>query len=92
MTPTLQNHATPSADVLFQEVGGEAVLLSLASEQYFGLNPVGTRIWQLLGRDSSLQAAFDVLCGEWEIEPARLQDDLLSLVAQLADAGLVRVV
>ena len=38
-----------SEDVLFQEVGGETVLLDLASEQYFGLDAVGTRIWQLLG-------------------------------------------
>jgi hypothetical protein len=36
----------PSPEVLVQELEGEAVLLNLASERYFGLDDVGTRIWQ----------------------------------------------
>jgi hypothetical protein len=77
--------------VLFQDVAGEAVLLDLASERYFGLDPVGTRIWHLLGNDDSLQSAFDALSAEFEVEPDRLQADLLSLVAELAEAGLVEL-
>ena len=35
-----------SPDVLSQEVNGETVLLDLEGESYFGLNEVGTRVWQ----------------------------------------------
>ncbi len=42
---TLESILRHSGEVLQQEVGGEAVLLDLASESYFGLDPVGTRIW-----------------------------------------------
>ena len=88
---TLAQRVTRSDDALFQEVGGEAVLLDLASERYFGLDPVGTRIWSLLGDDDRLQAVCDALCNEYEAEPVRIRDDLLALVAQLAEAGLVTV-
>lgn len=91
MNVTLTQQVKPSADVLVQEVGGEAVLLDLTSERYFGLDPVGTRIWTLLGQESRLQQVFDALCAEYEVEPARLQTDLLALVNQLAEAGLVEV-
>ena len=91
MTLTLSRQAKPSNDVLFQEVGGEAVLLHLGSEQYFGLDPVGTRIWQLLGEDAHLQRTFEVMREEYEVDPARLESDLLALVGKLADAGLVQV-
>ena len=91
MNITLSQQAKPSDDVLFQEVGGEAVLLNLASESYFGLDPVGTRIWVLLTEDAALQRAFDILCDEYEVEPERLQADLLGLVEKLAEAGLVQV-
>ena len=37
-----------STEVIAQEVSGETVLLDLKSEQYFSLDVVGTRIWQLL--------------------------------------------
>ena len=88
---TLAQRATRSDDALFQEVGGEAVLLDLASERYFGLDPVGTRIWTLLADDDHLQAICDTLCAEYDAPQDRLQTDLLALVAQLADAGLVTV-
>ena len=91
MNLAISQKATPSDDVLFQRVGDEAVLLSLTSEQYFGLDPVGTRIWSLLSQDTSLQAAFENLCLEYEVEPERLEADLLAFVDQLAQAGLVKV-
>lgn len=91
MNPRLEHRAVPSDSVLYQEVGGEAVLLDLASETYFGLNAVGTRIWQLLLEDPSLLSVYDSLRNEYDVTPSQLQDDLLQLVGQLADAGLVRV-
>jgi hypothetical protein len=91
MNVTLAQQVKPSADVLVQEVGGEAVLLDLTSERYFGLDPVGTRIWTLLGQEPQLQLVFEALCTEYEVEPSRLQTDLLALVGQLAEAGLVEV-
>ncbi len=92
MDITLAHRATRSDDVLFQEVGGEAVLLDLASEQYFGLDPVGTRIWQLLEKAQPLQSVFETICAEFDAEPERIQGDLMVLMGQLATAGLVKVV
>ena len=80
-----------SDDVLFQEVGGEAVLLDLASEQYFGLDPVGTRIWELLDGQTALEQVHATLCGEFDAPAERIQADLLALVQELAVAGLVEI-
>lgn len=80
-----------SADAMFQEIGGEGVILDLASSSYFGLDEVGVRLWQLLQADSSLQAAYDVLQAEYDVDPAQLEQDLAILVGQLVDAGLASV-
>ena len=37
----------PSPQILFQKLGNEAVILHLQSEEYFGLDEVGTRIWEV---------------------------------------------
>lgn len=89
MKPTLADHVTLSHEVMFQEVDGEAVLLDLASENYFGLDNVGTRIWQLLQEHGSLRTVFDIMTKEYEVEPERLEADLINHVDQLAEAGLV---
>lgn len=91
MEITLAQRAVPSDEVLFQEVGGEAVILDLASESYFGLDQVGTRIWNLLLIDPGLQSVYESLQTEFEVDPAQLECDLLALVRKLADSGLVRI-
>jgi hypothetical protein len=91
LSVTLADRVTPSEDVLIQEVGGEAVLLDLASERYFGLDPVGTRIWALIGEGNNLQTVRDTLCREYDAEPERIESDLLALVTELAQAGLLKV-
>ena len=80
---------TVSKDVLFQEVGGETVLLDLASEQYFGLDGVGTRVWQLLNEGLGQGAMVDVLLDEYEVERERLEADVRELLASLLEAGLI---
>ena len=82
---------TVSKDVLFQEVSGETVLLDLASEQYFGLDEVGTRVWQLVNEGKSLEAMVEVLLGEYEVERERLEGDVRALLESLLEAGLVEM-
>ncbi len=89
--PTLTDSVSPSPDVLFQEVGGEAVLLDLASESYFGLDDVGTRIWQLLQDSGELRGVYQQMLEEYDVEPERLEADLLEHVGALAAAGLARI-
>jgi hypothetical protein len=78
-----------SPEVLFQEVSGETVLLDLDSEQYFGLDAVGTRVWQLIGEGASADAVVDTLLGEYEVERETLAADVDELLARLAEAGLI---
>jgi Coenzyme PQQ synthesis protein D (PqqD) len=78
-----------SPDALFQEIGGEAVILDLATSTYFGLDKVGARFWQLLQDDADLQRAVQQLLQEYDVEAAQLELDLDSLLKQLVAAGLV---
>ena len=82
---------TVSKDVLFQEVSGETVLLDLASEQYFGLDEVGTRVWQLVNEGKSLGGMIEVLLEEYEVEPEQLEGDVRALLESLLEAGLVEM-
>jgi len=54
LRPSLDSRVQANEGVLYQELQGEAVLLNLATGGYFGLDPVGTRIWQLLLENGQL--------------------------------------
>lgn len=85
----LNQTITLSPDVISQEVSGETVLLDLESENYYGLDEVGTRIWQLIKETNDLQAIYQTLLAEYEVKEERLQQDLDTLLAEISGLGLV---
>ena len=83
--------ASVPADVLVQELQGESVLLNVRSGRYFGLDQVGTRMWAALTTAESLQAAYDALLAEYDVEGERLERDLRALFERLVEHGLLEV-
>lgn len=87
----LSSKVIKSDQVLSQEVGGETVLLDLSSEQYFGLDRIGTRFWQLLEGGRSLGEVFASMLEEYDVSEAQLHSDLFALLDALQAAHLIEV-
>ncbi|MCB1730392.1 MAG: PqqD family protein [Halieaceae bacterium] len=87
----LNQTITLSPDVISQEVSGETVLLDLESENYFGLDEVGTRIWQLIKETNDLETIFNTLLAEYDVSEERLLGDLDALLGEIAGLGLVKL-
>jgi len=86
-----QQNITLAPDVLVQELSGESVLLNLNSEEYFGLDEVGSRMLSVLTGSASIQEASDRLLEEYEVEPEKLHQDLIELIENMVDHDLVTV-
>lgn len=80
-----------SEEALSQEVNGETVILDLKSESYFGLDEVGTRIWQLLQEHGDMQKSFDVMLQEFDVDAERLEADMHELLKMLDKHGLITI-
>ncbi len=87
----LDQKITFAETVFAQEVDGEMVLLDMESENYFGLDEVGTAIWQAMQEKEILKEVFDVLSEQYEVEPEMLEKDLSDFVGKLVESGLVKV-
>ena len=88
---SLSSRARIPAHVLFRDLQGELVVLELERGVYFGLDPVGTRIWHLLRDERTLQDVVAALVVEYEVDEAQGAADVLALVRQLQEQGLVDV-
>ena len=77
--------------VIARKIGDETVILALESGTYFGLDPVGARMWHLMEAGKSLAQVCDTMIEEYEVERDVLQRDLLSLVGELVEKKLVDV-
>ncbi len=73
------------------ELEGEAVILNLKSGLYYGLNPVGASIWNLLQQPRTVSEIRDAILAEYSVEPQQCERDLLELLQQLEALGLIEV-
>jgi hypothetical protein len=78
-------------DVIFQELEGEAVLLNMRTGIYFGLNPVGMRIWQLLSKHGEVETVATMLLDEYNVSEDQLRNHLSDFIKKLQSKGLVEV-
>ncbi len=78
-------------NVIARQVGDEIVLLDLDNGTYFGLDPVGARIWELISQGRTLAAVCEVIVDEYDVTREIIEQDLLKLVENLAAQRLVQV-
>ena len=76
-------------DITFSIVGQDAFLLNTQTNKYYALEEVGTRLWELLKDGKQLKESYQILLDEYEVESAQLELDVLELVGDLMENGLV---
>src|ERR1700747_3257422 len=73
------------------EVDAETVVLHFDKGVYFGLNEVGTLIWNQVQQPRKVQEIRDAILREYEVSDEQCERDLFALLRELSDKGLVEV-
>lgn len=77
--------------VLKRTAGNETVLLDLDSEEFFGLDGVGARAFELFEQPRRLSAVVDTLLSEYDVDRETLTADVTDLVSDLVERNLLVV-
>ena len=91
MTISFSDRVKVPDDILISNLQDESVILNLNSERYFGLDDVGTRMLTALSTSNSIEAAYEVLAAEYDVDRQMLRDDLIVLVENLLQQGLIKL-
>ena len=77
------------ADVVWQEIDGQAVALDLRSSRYFTINASGAALWELLADETDVPTMVAALVTTHGIDPGRAAADVDSFLSELRDNGLI---
>ncbi len=91
MSLAFSTRVIPALDVMFRMVDDEIVMLNLKTELYLGCDAVGTRMWAALTGSDSIQAAFELLMTEFDVQAEELRRDLEEFIGKLLDQGLIEI-
>ncbi len=91
MELSLNSTVSIAQDVVSCDLVEEAAILNLKDGVYYGLNPVGARIWNLIQKPMKVNDILEVLVDEYDVEKDVCQSDLMELLKQLLDKELVKI-
>jgi hypothetical protein len=72
-------------------LGEESAILNLKNTVYYGLNPVGARVWNLLQQARTVGELRDAILDEYDVDAGRCESDLLALLEKMRSEGLIQV-
>jgi hypothetical protein len=73
------------------ELSAETVVLHFNKGAYFGLNELGTVIWQKLQQPRTAGQIRDAIVEQYDVDKVQCEQDVLQLLNQLHDEGLIEI-
>lgn len=70
-------------------IEGEAVILSMETKVLRGLNPVGSRVWELIDGRRDVEEIIGEIVREFDVAAAEAGRDVMGFIQELLDRGLV---
>jgi hypothetical protein len=88
---SLNSIVSVAADQVSCELDGDAAILNLKRGEYHGLDPVGATVWSLIERPTPVSKIVDAMVARYEVDRTRCERDLLNLLGQLDERGLIQI-
>ena len=89
--PTLDDEVRVPERVEYSRVRDQIALLNVETGVYFGLDEIGARMWDLMCEHRTLRVAAERMERDFDVAPDRLREDLLRLVRELVEKGLLEI-
>ena len=78
-------------EVVSCDLDGEAAILDTKDGIYYGLDPVGAKIWNLIQKPILLEEVIQIILNEYEVDKNQCTNDIFELIEELLDNRLVKV-
>ena len=73
------------------DLDGEKVMMSLDKGEYFMMNEVGSRIWEIISEPINVRRIIDTLCSEYEVDEETCKDTVVEFLGRLNNADLISI-
>ncbi len=88
---TSQSRIAIAADQVSCGLGGETAIVNLKNGVYYGLDAVGTYVWNRLGGTVTFGELCDSLMRTYDVDECRVEADMRTFLRELADQGLIEI-
>lgn len=78
-------------DIVEANIDGETVMMSIDSGEYFGLDPIATKIWNDIESRQKVTAICERLQNDFDVSPEQCQTDVLNFLNALSEKSIIEI-
>ncbi|EAU55006.1 lasso peptide biosynthesis PqqD family chaperone [Mariprofundus ferrooxydans] len=78
-------------EIVHSDMDGETVMMSVNEGSYYGLNGVGSQIWELLEQEMSVDAICTELLGHFDVEEEQCRSEVLTFLEEMATSNVIEI-
>ena len=91
-TINLDSTIARNDEIIFSDMDDEMVMMSIDKGEYYGVNPVGRRIWELLASPGPVAGICDTLCREYNVTEEQCNREVLDFLNHLLEKEVIKIV
>ena len=88
---SLQSTVMVTSEQVSCPLGDESAILNIKNSVYYGVNPVGATVWNLLKEAKTVSEIRDAILDEYDVDQVRCEKDLFALLEEMRSEGLIEV-
>ena len=88
---TLETTIQRSQELLASNIGDEVVMMSIENSAYYGLDPVGSKIWEMISEPMRVSDLCEQLMERFDVSAEQCQADVLKFLNEMYDEGMLQV-
>ena len=88
---SLQSTVMVTSEQVSCPLGDESAILNMKNSVYYGVNPVGATVWNLLKEAKTVSEIRDAILDEYDVDQVRCEKDLFALLEEMRNEGLIEV-
>jgi len=86
-----QTYVKRNNDVFANEIDGEAVMMHIQTGKYYGLDEIGSRIWELMEHKIQVKTIIEQLLKEYDVSEQQCKTDVINLLNELKQNELIEI-
>lgn len=83
---------TQNNEIVFSQMDDEIVMMNLEKGEYYGISPVGSRIWELLETPQTVDDICRTLCKEYAVSPEKCTEEVLIFITQMKEKNIITII
>lgn len=78
-------------NIMFNKLDDEVVMMSINKGEYYGLDSIGSRIWEIINEPIEIKEIVKILLNEYNISEEQCVKDVIAFLEELIKKELIGV-